>query len=239
MPSVPLSSENLAIVVKGHFKAAIFSPAWMWKQELIGPVEYEAAEVEIISADVAKFRCMWLDCFISPDTLQFSTTDDAEFERVRDAMVGVLRILDQTPIAALGINRSMTIQISSPDRWHSLGDKLIPKEPWEDVLKLPGMAELTLWGVRPDLYSGRIAVVIGPTPDQGVSIAYNDHYELDRVESQPTKREDMPDFRPNAVVEATQEKISIATEILLENFESSLTRANDLANHVFKMGEKE
>jgi hypothetical protein len=223
-------------VVKGHFKAAIFSPAWLWKQELIGPEEYGASEVEIISADVAKFSCLWLACLITPDTLQFSTNDDDEFERVRDAVVGVLRILDQTPVAALGINRAVRFQAGEVERWHAIGDALAPKAPWKGALRLPGMANITMWGVREDSYKGRIAVVVEPAPQLGVAIVYNDHYELAIAEKQPDNRNDPALYHIELATEPTQDKAALALEILRDNFHSSMSRSTEMISHVFSVG---
>jgi hypothetical protein len=236
--TVPLSSDSLTIVVKGHFKAAIFSPAWMWKQELIGPEEYEASEVEIISADVAKFTCLWLRCLITRDTLQFSTDEDDEFERVRDAVVGVLRILDQTPVAALGINRAVKFQVGEIAEWHAIGDTLAPKAPWDGVLKVPGMANITMWGVREDLYKGRIAIAVEPAGPLGVSIVYNDHYDLSVVDKQPDSRDDPTIYSVDPVAEPTQDRAAVALEILRENLNSSIARSTEMVSHIYGIGGK-
>ncbi|TDD62005.1 hypothetical protein E1263_05150 [Kribbella antibiotica] len=238
MPTVPLDSDSLTIVVKGHFKAAIFSPAWLWKQELIGPEEYEAAVVEIISPDVAKFSCLWLNCLITGDTLQFGTNDNDEFERVRDAVVGVLRILDQTPVGALGINRAVGFHVETISEWHAIGDALTPKVPWEEVLKLPGMSNIAMWGVREDLYKGRVVIAVEPAGERGVSIIHNDHYDLTMVESQATSRDDPNLYNAALMGTATQEKLPVALEILRDSFQASISRSTQAVSHIFAIGGK-
>lgn len=239
MPSVSVTHDDLAVVVKGHFKAAIFSPAWLSKQQLIGPREYEAAEVELITADIAKFNCGWLRCLVTPDTLQFSTKSEDDFERVRDAVVGVLRILDQTPVGALGINRTADVEVGNDERWHQIGDTLVPKSYWNNVLTLPGLSNLTLWGVRPDTYAGRIQVAVEPSASvqYGIKIAYNDHYELTHVDHQPVDREEVLEMRPNIAAEASTQKSVTAREILRDGFQDSIERSNAMITHVSNIGD--
>ncbi|TCO45545.1 hypothetical protein EV646_108168 [Kribbella antiqua] len=238
MSTVPLSHDELALVVKGHFNPAIFSPAWLSKVELIGPGEYEDSEVQVISPAVAKFQCGWLECTVTQDTLQLSTTEEAEFERTRDAAAGVLRILDQTPIAALGINRFVHFPAGSLEQWHSIGDTLVPKDNWSGVLTLPGLLNLTLYGVRPDRYAGKVQVIVEPSESvqYGVKVTHNDHYDLRLVESQPVDRESAARMNYEGTGVPSSDRIPLALEILRDDFQSAIKRSNQMVNHLFKVG---
>lgn len=239
MARVPLSHDELALVVKGHFNASIFSPAWLSKVELIGPGEYEDSEVQVITPAVARFRCGWLECTVTSDTLQLSTTHEDEFERTRDVMAGILRILDQTPVAALGINRFTHFPAGSLEKWHGIGDALVPKSNWGDVLTLPGLLNLTLFGVRPDKYAGKVQVAVEPSESvlYGVKVTHNDHYDLQVVEKQPEDRESIADTNREGIGTPTSDKIPVAISILLDDFQASITRSNRTLEHIFKVGE--
>jgi hypothetical protein len=206
--------------------------------DLIGQLEYDDSDVQIISPEITQFRCGWLVCSVTRDTMQFSTSNEEEFERLRDAMVGVLRILENTPIAAMGINRFVHFGIETPERWHSVGDTLVPKNYWEDVLILPGLRNLTLYGVRPDKQAGRIQIAIEPSNrmPHGIEVTHNDHYDLRLVDSQPTDRDLAFITTTETAESASPDKIAIALDILRSDFQSSIDRSNRLIDHVYKVG---
>ena len=47
--TVELALDGVSVVVKGLFNAAIFSPAWLLAEGLIGKSEYGEADVELIT----------------------------------------------------------------------------------------------------------------------------------------------------------------------------------------------
>jgi hypothetical protein len=235
-----LAKDVLGIVVRGHFNPAIFSPAWLFGQKLIGAEEYADSTVEVITRELASFRCGWALISVTQDTLQIQTEDAAEFERARDLGVGTLRTLPHTPVGALGINRDVHLSVASEAGWHAIGDALAPKEPWSGTLEIPGLKSLTIWGVRPDLYSGRVQVTVEPSNivPQAVYIQYNDHYSLGRVDAAPRSRDDLPvwDVNVQDALEPSAEKIETAIEILGEQFVGSRTRAEEVFSMVAKLG---
>src|SRR4051794_13817196 len=125
-----LAVDGIAVVLRGHFNAAILSPEWLLRQGLISEEDAEAAEIEIISPQRTAFSTSWLVCSVTNDLLAFESTSEPDFERVRDVAVGVLRTLSHTPIAAMGINRQAHFPVDSIERWHYIGDFLSPKDFW-------------------------------------------------------------------------------------------------------------
>jgi hypothetical protein len=236
----PRQLDSVSIVVKGHLNPAIFSPAWMLGQGLIGQSEYEAAAVNIISRNAASFKMGWLECHVRPDTLQLSTDQAEEFERTRDVAVGVLRALSQTPVAALGINRDVHFVVTDRDRWHAIGDTLVPKNLWDPTLRLPGMRSLTMWGARPDLHAGRIHVTVEPSQrlPQAVYVGHNDHYALAKLEKIVTSREEPWDLDPESTAEPSADKIDMVIEILSEDWAASLRRADEVVSLVARQGDQ-
>ena len=104
---------------QGTVQRRDFSPAWLLHQNIIGASDYADAEVEIVTSEFALFRTGWLRCQVAPDTFQVSTTEPEEFERLRDAAVGVLNTLSHTPVAALGINRELHFSTQDRDQYRA------------------------------------------------------------------------------------------------------------------------
>lgn len=224
MTEGPAVLDGVSVVVRGLFTPPLFSPAWLLAEQLIGPHEFENAEVEVIAREIAVFNTGWLNVHVTSDTLQVSTTEVEEFERLRDAASGILRALVNTPVAALGINRDRHFTVESVERWHAIGDILTPKELWESELKLPGMRSVTMWGLRPDPFVGRVQVQVEPSLriPQAVFVTHNDHYVLGRASHQPTERVAWEMDEP---LEPSVERLAIALEILTEHWSDSLRRA--------------
>ena len=143
--TVELALDGVSVVVKGLFNAAIFSPAWLLAEGLIGKSEYGEADVELITREIASFTVGWLRCQVSPDALQLTTTEPEEFERVRDAAVGILNTRSHTPVAALGINREVHLPARDEAHYLAIGDALAPKKFWEPLVDLPATRTLTVW----------------------------------------------------------------------------------------------
>ncbi|HEU5159523.1 MAG TPA: hypothetical protein VFU43_21175 [Streptosporangiaceae bacterium] len=237
MPLPPFALDEVAVVLRGHFNPAIFSPAWLLAEGLISKTAYAEAELRVISSEIAIFETGWLKCNITRDLLQISTSEESDFERVRDVAVGILRALPQTPVGALGINREMHFLVQSLDQWHRIGDTLAPKEVWESVLKLPGMRGVNIWGVRPDNFAGRIQVDVQPSlrVSLGIYIRHNDHYGLSVVDAQPTTRAKI--FPGDEQLEASIEKNPLAVKILIDNFETSMRSSRLVTERIAKLAE--
>jgi hypothetical protein len=200
---------------------------------LISEEEGEDVRPEAGFAQLSVFEVSWLRCEVTPDRLAVSTGEAPLYERVRDVVTGTLDRLRHTPVSALGLNHTYHVALPDRDAWHRVGDLFAPKEPWEDLLTLPGMRDVTVSSVRPDLYSGNINVTLQPsaTVHWGFFLAHNDHYNLKTVESQPTSREE---FERASILEdvkapePSSDLIPIAQSILNDNWASSLARAESL-----------
>ncbi len=229
--------DAVDIVIKGAFNPAIFSPAWLLGQGLIGASEYADVELQLITRDFASFRVGWLRCEVTPDACHLSTLELEEFERLRDAGLGILRALPQTPIAALGINRQAHVVIPDVAAWHLIGDRLAPKEIWADLLVAPGMRTVTVWGLRDDLYKGRVHVQVEPSfkVPQAVFIVVNDHYTLtlrDADVAMDAERSEAWNLRDELAAEATADKTPVAIEVLEKSWDASLKRAGTFMTRV-------
>jgi hypothetical protein len=231
-----LVDDSASIVIKGTFNPSIFSPAWLLAQDLVGKAEYAKAKIEAILPELAIFETGWLRCQVTHQDLLVSTKEPEEFERVRDVAVGILHILNHTPIGSLGVNRMSHFAVDSAAEWHAIGDALAPKEPWDGPLVLPGMKSVTIWGARRDNYAGRIQVKVEPSiPVQpyGVYVAYNDHHDLVEVAQQPASRDDL--FQPSQEVSSSSDKLSIAIKILTAEWVAIMDSAEKIVRRVWEL----
>jgi hypothetical protein len=183
--------DGISIVVLGNFNPTIFSPAWFRLHNLIGKSEADEAQVQMIVPPAAIFATDWLSVQVTHDRLVLATIMRQEFERLRDTAVGVMTILDQTPIQAIGINRESHWTVEDRDTYDQFGDILVPKDPWDGALDLAGTQDLTVRGVRADNWAGWIDVTIQPSvrvAPFGIYTRVNDHSWLVEVDHQPSVR---------------------------------------------------
>jgi hypothetical protein len=232
-----LLSDAVVVVLRGQFATASLTPAWLFDKGLIGKREIETSRYELLIPDeIAVFKADWLSCRVERTRMEFSTDVQAEFERLRDVVVGVVRDLPDLEAASLGINRNVHFGVASGAAWHAVGDAIVPKEQWSDVLNLPGMRSVTLWAIRPDLYEGRVQVQVEPSQPHppAIYVAVNDHFDLFRVEKQPTSRDDLP-LAPGPI-EPDSDKKPAAIEILNTEWSESMRRAEEIITHVAQLG---
>jgi hypothetical protein len=223
--------EGVSLVFRGFFNPAIFSPAWFLHQDLISADDFDSAEVEMINASVASFSAGWLTCQVTPDRLQLKVVDAAYFELVRDVAVGILMTLPHTPIAALGINCELHLQVRDLRVWHAIGDYLLPKTFWDETLHLAGMRSVAVEGIREGFLDGRVIVQVEPSSAvaNGVFLAHNDHYALTRRQEPIQRREDFGSDMDIALLsDVRPEKLSIATEVLTDEWADSMRRARNI-----------
>lgn len=231
MAGTVVALDALSVVVRGHFNAAIFSPAWLFQQNVIGGSDFAQADVEIITRDFASLSTGWLNCQVTPDALQLSTSEPDDFERLRDAAVGILNALPHTPVAVLGINREMHFAARDETHYHLIGDRLAPKEFWEQFLDFPVTREIIIWGQRPDNYGGRVQVKVEPSfrfPGGHIFVAHSDHFNLQKVEDPQTNRHDAwkAEAQQSQNAEASASNIQIVNEILSTQWSSCIARSS-------------
>jgi hypothetical protein len=79
----------------------------------------------------------------------------------------------------MGLNRETHYKLDSRDKWHALGDRLAPKEPWRDLIKgRPGLRQLVIMGLREENSTVQLNVSVEPSlrVDPGVFVRTNEHY---------------------------------------------------------------
>lgn len=181
MPFSQLEIEGHSIVFLGSFNPQIFQPSWFGNEGLIRKEEAESAKIEVVHREIVSFSTESFRLEVLPERILFSTSQPQFYDPLRDLALGTFRILRHTPVEKMGINRDLHFRMESEEAWHSIGDRLAPKEPWVDLLQEPGLKGLSIQGTRTGKYKGAIVVRVEPSGriKPGVFITINDHYDLD------------------------------------------------------------
>jgi hypothetical protein len=225
--------------VPGIFQPVPVSPHWLLEQGLIGQADYDTREIELfLPNEVATFKVGAYQVHCQPDRLQVTTVDEAEFERLRDLMAGILRLLADVKISQLGINRSVHFYAPDVQSFNAIGDALVANDIWGDLLPQSGMRAALFSGARTDKLAGRVQVQVEPSFvfQRAIYVTYNDHYELTRVDSQPATREEAQQNPPQLTSEPLAEKRAVAVEVLANNWRESMRRFNEILARIAGQG---
>jgi hypothetical protein len=231
-----VSIQGHTIVVLGRFTPSVFSPAWMRLNNLLGQQESEEAAIGFIIPPAANFSTDWLTVNVNEQSLSLSSGVTQDYSRLRDTAIGILTILNQTPINALGLNLECHWQPGSQESWHQFGDDIAPKQFWIELgLFLPGLQDLTIRGVRQDSWGGNLNVTVQPSLPiaGGLYARVNDHYDLRLVERQPSTRTEFltEEFKPVPVEPASQ-NVDFALSILRDQWDESISRSEVLIHRL-------
>jgi hypothetical protein len=181
--------QGLSVVLNGNFNPAIFNPDWLARHDLFDLSETEP-KIEVITPAYAKF---------SVSDFVFEVVDDKfvlhaltePFVKAGDLVAAIFgRILDQTPLAAMGINYLCHFKVDQWKRQCALGRKLAPIQHWEEWgMKLHTDDLATLGGVtsismeektRGGNWNGHFRVTVEPSrkldPGTGVFVQTNHHF---------------------------------------------------------------
>ncbi len=175
--------EGVSVVLVGRFNPSIFQPAWFRKHALLPDLEADKAEpgLRVVHPEVTAFSADWLGLEVTLERFVASTSNPAQYEPLRDLVVGTFTLLEHTPISKLGLNRDMHFEMESERRWHDFGHFLAPKAPWTDILEDPGTRTLVIQGKRKESASQYVRVKVEPSVQPqahpGVFIAVNEHFE--------------------------------------------------------------
>lgn len=213
--------SSSSIVLAGSFNPRIFQPEWFARQGLMSKEQVEAAEIRVIVPEVAHFETEQVVIQVTQERFIASSNPNANAVPLRDLVQGTFFILEHTPITAMGLNRHMHFPLESEEMWHQVGDKLAPKDPWNDILEgSAGMQSLfitTARGTNPGGWhekehpGSKYTVRIEPSTriKFGVYFETNEHYPAPK-----------------------DEPLNALMGILSGRWEESQTHALRIANHI-------
>lgn len=198
-----IEGQVVAVVLIGKFNPAIFSPAWLGKMGLVSDAALEAATVEIIHPDIARFAVDDISYDVSSSRFQVQSESEP-FVRTSDIAADIFgRLLPHTPLRQLGINLEAHFNTSSPDQRIHLGRALAPLEPWgsfgrrvqeETGERRGGMLSVIIQESMPkDRKVGHRQVRVEPSMKlnrhTGVALHINDHFECVSATSEASAAE--------------------------------------------------
>lgn len=177
-------STHAIVILRGHFNPQIFQPAWLAAQGLIRPAESEDATISIIHPEVVAYTLDWAKVEVEREMLTVATTSKTHApEQVRDLALGMLGVLNHTPIHGVGLRFSGHYPMSDQDECARLIEILVPQTPWAQMLENPSLNSLTMQGDRIDGETGRRGnsfVTVEPSRKvaNAIFVAVLDQYEV-------------------------------------------------------------
>lgn len=210
-----------ALFLQGSFNPQILQPAWLAAQNLIRDSESENAKIRIVHSEIVAFGLDWADVEIERDKLTIQATPKSESpEQVRDLALGIIEILDHTPIEHVGISFFAHYALADQATRDKLGWTLVPPAPFSKQIERPGMRTLKIAGRRPgeEEGPGGLLVTIEPSAQimpNGVFINVLDQYNI-------------LDHQPNLGT-------GPAVECVKSNWDASSKRAEAISAEIFSV----
>jgi len=180
MPRLVPEIDGASIVLLGSFNPAIFQPSWFAQHGLLRDAEAAEAEVEGISKEFSVFSVDWLRIQVLDSRFSAAASDSGHASVLRDLVIGTFKLLEHTPVKAMGLNRQMHFKLPSEDVWHLIGDTLAPKTHWSKLLHgRLGMRALTIEGKRKDATSEYLRFTVQPSSKTpfGIYFDSNEHFQ--------------------------------------------------------------
>ncbi len=141
--------EGASIVLVGATNPAIFNPDWFLRHNLISEPDFKSAATELITPQLTILKIAGMKIVVQPERFQIETQSEDMLAPSRDLVLGAFGILNETPIASMGLNRHENYRMDSEDEWHKVGHVLAPKDKWKGLLDDPGTLSVQIQGKRP------------------------------------------------------------------------------------------
>ncbi len=168
------------------------------------------------------FGLDWANLEVEHDKLVVGSTPKSETpEQVRDLALGIIEILDHTPIYRVGIQFFAHYKLEDQAARDKLGWTLVSPKPFEGQLEKPGMRSLKMVGRRPGEEDGSNGLIVTIEPSyqfapEGVYINILDQYD---------------------VADPSEANVGSgpATDCLKANWDSALERAETIPAEIFSI----
>jgi hypothetical protein len=226
-----------SVIALGAFNPAIVSPDWLEHHKLIGTEDAEIARQGrslLITHQVAQFEGPYFALQVIEN--QFALTSKGAMTPLfRDLFVGMLQLLPQTPVTALGLNFTGHYKLDNVDDYHAIGDVLAPKSIWSELFpgseQAAGLANLTI-RVDPMSRDSTVQkskshkhVTLQPSTivKHGVFLSYNDHHDI----SKSDQSESMPAERAAAIVDSEWDSCNSFAKDLFDKLIAKSLRAGN------------
>lgn len=123
-----------SIVFIGDFSPLILTPSWFIRNKLLPLEDFENITTTVSVKELTKFSLAAVSVDVQESTLILKSSEEHYDYLIRDLAEGILTLLPEFKVTALGLNRSLDLECSDLDFWHYLGDTLAPKNLWVDAI---------------------------------------------------------------------------------------------------------
>ncbi len=184
-----LKINTLGIVLLGDFNPTIIQPFWLASKGLIRDTDAENAVIEHILKQSVKFSLSWAKIEVTTSHFSITTDQESFFEPLRDLVLGVFKLLKETPITSLGVNHIYTFSLPDKKTFYEFGNKIAPLSNWDSFLNSPKVLQVEIIEeTREDNYNGYFRVHIQPAAaelklDNSIVFSINDHITLKKDET--------------------------------------------------------
>ncbi|MGQ0465467.1 MAG: hypothetical protein ACT4QG_09115 [Sporichthyaceae bacterium] len=181
---MPPERQSVSIVLLGAFNPRIFTPSWFVARNLLPAQVVEEGSIALINNDLSAFSTDWCRLEVIAERFLLASDNAPVDAALRDLAAGTFRVLEHTPVAAIGVNFSAHYRLPDEASWHRFGHRLAPKETvWDSILESAGTRSLLIEGLRTDGYAGHVRVKVEPSVvvGHGIFIEVNDEFRKDEA----------------------------------------------------------
>lgn len=147
--------REASIVLVGDFDPLMLVPQWFVNQGLLPPEDLrQNLTIEIIYKDLTRFTLPNIVVEVSPTKLLLRSDIQSIDFQIVDMAVGVLSALPKVKVTAVGLNLQEDYYIEDRKIWDGVGDLLVPKKFWYDLVPgspKTGLAKLQMQVSKPEL----------------------------------------------------------------------------------------
>ncbi|MFB6264809.1 MAG: hypothetical protein ABEL76_14465 [Bradymonadaceae bacterium] len=188
--------DGASIVLVGEFRTGLYQPAWFARHDLIRDEEAEDAEMLLLQEHtvedtenqpgITSFSIGALSFHVQNDKFIARTDDPSEFRPLLDLVLGTFRIVEATPLDALGMNRKTHVELPEDKLWTTVMDSLVPTEPWSESLDEPHALTTTIRGERDKPEVAYVQTKVEPSTkiEDGIYVEINQHVDTAELDEE-------------------------------------------------------
>ena len=216
MLSAPADLIGSSIVVTGFLDPTVLQPKTLFEHGLLTKEDAVEMIYDAVLPDLVNLRLPWMLLSAETNRLSASTTLTLPSgEPVRDFVNSLLQLMPRVNINQIGLNHECHIEVGSVEKWHAVGDKILPKhEIWNGLLDDPGMIGITIRSKKAETNVDFQTVRIEPSirVPHAVYVLVNNHFEL--REQDPSKA------------------LNMASRILIEKWHGSFKKSQTVFDKI-------
>lgn len=123
-----------SIVIVGSFYPLQFTPQWFVLNGLLPSEDEQSITVEIIYKELTRFTLPPISVEVTEDKLILRSSQKQYDYLIRDLAEGICNLRPDIAPTAMGLNVIQQIECLNHDFWHFMGDTLVPKGFWSELI---------------------------------------------------------------------------------------------------------